>query len=272
MMCTIEPKLKVHNENLFFERIWNGTLKSMASNSKPNLECPTTTMTAATTTTVASSATRRFVDTTTIKKPKVGRRFFQHDTRNNESTNLAISRKRKFPYKNQRAPPNRNGRPVGVSNTNEMLPFDREHSDATQSAVDVVNTKLRKKLFKIQRKLRLQTVALKQQCATQLGSQKAIVPAATIPSGCCCSCACSSSAGDVMMSTGYNSHHQQQQLHHHHRNRSHQRPAVHEGFNYAAGGMMTFSSDSSEPTTSSHCRVRATDGAQSVHGLRSVIR
>lgn len=182
------------------ERMWHGAVSSITAYNTPKSSPTSTTMTT-TTTYIENNTTSKKSRTTT--KPKVGRRFFQHDTRNNTdcysyangrrrtaATFTEIAKRQYVHDSDLESEP----RLQSVISIDPRLATSRRNTAIMDHiATDIVNTKLRKKLFKIQRKLRLQTVALKQQ---QYATSSAVTTGcggATVSPliGCCCSCACS---------------------------------------------------------------------------------
>ncbi len=206
MTTTIENKdnfKSLSTSGVVFDRMWKGTMNSITTyNAK--LDMPNE---------VTASIPRKFRSV----KPKVGREFFEHDTRNNsecfsyansirsdqqtamyidrcitknkcEETTVSKSLERRF---------NESKEPSLDSNSTKshheidgsVMPYrsfvskNHYHGFNYQSKFNsphqVNNNKLKKKLFKIQRQLRLQTVALRRQ---RIAGNKF-----------CCSCACSSS-------------------------------------------------------------------------------
>lgn len=144
-------------------------------------------------------------------RPKVGRQFFEHDTRQN---NVAKLKRRKQSMLNLRRrypeiPTNSDEHHTlpcvtedtsssGHDDTKSATSFANDcsptHRPPTAPAYspEEVNNQLRKKLFKIQRQLRLQTEALRQQniiqCAPRpMATKHLTFPMAAAASGCCCS-------------------------------------------------------------------------------------
>lgn len=225
MLSTGGPPKAIEGGGAMLERLWHGAVSSIASFNTPKSSPTSTTMTT-TTTYIENNTTSKKSRTTT--KPKVGRRFFQHDTRNNtDSYSYATGRHRtastftefaKHQYAND-SDLESEPRLQSVISIDPRLPTNRRNTAIMDHiTTDIVNTKLRKKLFKIQRKLRLQTVALKQQ---QYASSSAVATGcggAAAPSiGCCCSCACSAV---VKTSTG------ESDAFHVHHTASHHRPVA----------------------------------------------
>lgn len=187
------------------ERIWHGAVSSIATYSTPKSSPTSNTMT--TTTMYIENNTTSKKKSRSTTKPKVGRRFFQHDTRNNtDCFSYANGRRRaaatfteiaKRQYVNDSDLESEPRLQSVISIDPRLRPTNRRNTAMMDHiATDIVNTKLRKKLFKIQRKLRLQTVALKQQqYATSSAVTTGCGGATLAPSvGCCCSCACSAVA------------------------------------------------------------------------------
>lgn len=198
--------------DILYDRMWKGTINSMASyNAK--LDGPKNN---------PMSIPRKF----RTAKPKVGREFFEHDTRNNSEcfsyTNSIRSDQKTSLYIDQCVTRNKDGVPIEKSvdqRSNESIDLNstKSHheinSNVTQYRSFVSkshyhgfnyhskfnshqsnNTKLKKKLFKIQRQLRLQTVALRRQ---------------RVAGNWCCSCPCSSSKhGQIPNQFKHFDHHQ----------------------------------------------------------------
>lgn len=183
-------------------------------------------------------------------RPKVGRQFFEHDTRQNY---FAKAKRRNKPL--QRSPPIQRrpdttafNRYMSSLNSNDPLmgaqvPFADHSSTSSRdskspipsitslgqgssphrapNSPEAVNNKLRKKLLKIQRQLRIQTEALRQHqllsCAPAAIPAIVAGPSAT---GCCCSCAFIGEEQHVnvsLMQKRFHHHQQhmrQQQQHH----------------------------------------------------------
>ena len=92
---------------------------------------------------------------------KKKQQFFEHDTRNNtELYAQAAPQKRKY-IANRLQRFHTNGSGGKLSNKADSTVA--LYSDSVVQSNAIINSKLKKKLFKIQRKLRLQTFALKQQ-------------------------------------------------------------------------------------------------------------
>lgn len=207
------------------ERMWHGAVSSIAAYDTPKSSPTSTTMTTTTTYVENSTASKK-----SRTKPKVGRRFFQHDTRNNtDSYTYATGQRRtastfteiaKRQYANDSSLESEPRLHSVCSIDHRLPPTNRRHA-IDHIATDIINTKLRKKLFKIQRKLRLQTVALKQQQYATSSSSSVVATAgarAPVPSsGCCCSCACSTVAkASAGASDAFHMHHTASHHHHHH--------------------------------------------------------
>lgn len=157
-------------------------------------------------------------------RPKVGRQFFEHDTRQNHNKiNQKLRRKPQSLMPNSRGGFMENAaddhhkltrltEDTTTSNSghdsksptsfgNAGSPTSQAHRPAPPSPEEV-NNQLRKKLVKIQRQLRLQTEALRQhnllKCAphhhTSHPHHMAFAPSMAPPSG-CCSCSYSSCVG-----------------------------------------------------------------------------
>lgn len=196
MLSTITDTNYKTSANALFKQMWKGVQSIGIHNNIPD------SMSKRKPSTVVSVEKRKRY---TSGGSKNGRQFFEHDTRNNTdcfsyanttSALTAISNVSKpileindhnsiggvidteemhpkmvSVHRSCAQPPSR-------SYTNEKPSFHCEAADSRQT--QSINTKLRKKLFKTQRKLRLQAAALRKQQQTR---------------GCCCNCACGGSAG-----------------------------------------------------------------------------
>lgn len=265
---------------LLFERMWKGTINSMASYNnimatpKDNIN------------------RNNQIDNTkqSRKSTKVVKQFFEHDTRNNSEyysyatgVNSANRRYSSNMYGNsdtraqQNYDANRNGSSVPKTTTSisgdcsEIIKKDIGYQSFVSdnnnyrgkfiknynkpSTNQLVNNKLRKKLFKAQRKLRMQTVALRQQQY-----------AASVASTYCCNCACSSNDGNNEKGSTSASVFQLQ----HHHTTTKQLNKYHNSYdcnNTAASSFLCLNSNSCSSNIANKLQL-----PNEIRGLRSVVR